>query len=75
MSATDDLRALLTNSGFLWADVISKCKRTLWLPDDGSPVVCYFDELPNGLTSFIAQMATPEQAVAATIAIKGVKDE
>ena len=72
MSATDEVRALLTDAGILWADVISSCKRTVWLPDDGQPAVCYYDELPNGITSFIAQMASPEQAVAATLSIREV---
>ena len=74
MSATEQVRKLLTDFGILWADVISNCKRTMWRPGNDGPVICYFDELPSGATAFTAQMASPQQAVVATIAIKEVEN-
>lgn len=73
MSATDEVRALLTDSGTLWANVISNCKRTLWRPGNDGSVVCYFDEMPSGVTVFTAQMVSPGQALAATNAIGEVE--
>ena len=70
MTATDEVRARLTDAGILWADVISNCKRTVWRPGNDGPVVCYYDELPSGVTVLTAQMADPGQAVAATLAIR-----
>lgn len=32
VTATDEMRRLLTEDGILWADVASSCRRTLWRP-------------------------------------------